>query len=114
MAEDIRPEEAVRAAKRWLTEVYAEEAIAEVALEEVRFRDGNWEITLGFERSIVSRRRANLDRSTRRSDARFIRCLCWPGTTITSWRCATARLLERAQDARPGHKPARIAGGRSH
>ena len=50
MAEDIRPEEAVRAAKKWLAEVYAEEAIAQVALEEVRFRDGNWEITLGFDR----------------------------------------------------------------
>ena len=50
MAEDIRPEDAVRAAKRWLADVYADEAIAQVALEEVRFREGNWEITLGFER----------------------------------------------------------------
>ncbi len=50
MAEDIRPEEAVRAAKRWLAEIYADEAIARIALEEVRFRDGNWEITLGFNR----------------------------------------------------------------
>jgi len=50
MAEDIRPEEAVRAAKKWLAQVYADESIARIALEEVRFRDGNWEITLGFNR----------------------------------------------------------------
>jgi hypothetical protein len=50
MAGDIRPEEAVRAAKRWLAQVYADEPIARIALEEVRFRDGNWEITLGFNR----------------------------------------------------------------
>ena len=50
MAEDIRPETAVRAAKAWLAQVYAEESIAGISLEEVRFRDGNWEITLGFNR----------------------------------------------------------------
>jgi hypothetical protein len=50
MAEDIRPENAVRAAKKWLAQVYADESIARIALEEVRFRDGNWEITLGFNR----------------------------------------------------------------
>jgi hypothetical protein len=50
MAEDLRPEAAVRAAKKWLAEVYADEAIAKIGLEEVRFRDGNWEITLGFNR----------------------------------------------------------------
>ena len=50
MAEDIRPEAAVRAAKAWLARVYAEESIARISLEEVRFRDGNWEITLGFNR----------------------------------------------------------------
>lgn len=50
MAEDIRPEAAVRAAKSWLAKVYADEPIARIALEEVRFRDGNWEITLGFSR----------------------------------------------------------------
>jgi hypothetical protein len=50
MAEDIRPEAAVRAAKTWLAKVYADEPIARIALEEVRFRDGNWEITLGFNR----------------------------------------------------------------
>ncbi len=50
MAEDIRPEAAVRAAKAWLAQIYADESIARIALEEVRFRDGNWEITLGFNR----------------------------------------------------------------
>lgn len=48
MAGDIRPETAVRAAKAWLAEVYKDESIARISLEEVRFRDGNWEITLGF------------------------------------------------------------------
>jgi hypothetical protein len=50
MAEDLRPEAAVRAAKKWLGEVYADEPIENIGLEEVRFRDGNWEITLGFNR----------------------------------------------------------------
>ena len=50
MAEDIRPEAAVRAAKAWLRQIYSDESIARIALEEVRFRDGNWEITLGFNR----------------------------------------------------------------
>ncbi len=50
MAEDIRPEAAVRAAKTGLAQVYADEPIARIALEEVRFKDGNWEITLGFNR----------------------------------------------------------------
>jgi hypothetical protein len=50
MAEDIRPEPAVRAARAWLAQIYAEERIARISLEEVRFRDGNWEITLGFNR----------------------------------------------------------------
>ena len=50
MGEDIRPETAVRAAKKWLAEVYAEEAIERITLEEIRFREGNWEITLGFNR----------------------------------------------------------------
>ena len=50
MSEDIRPENAVRAAKAWLAQIYADEAIARISLEEVRFRDGNWEITLGFNR----------------------------------------------------------------
>lgn len=48
MAEDIRPEKAVSAAKRWLSEIYKDERIDQIGLEEVRFRDGNWEVTLGF------------------------------------------------------------------
>ena len=51
MVEDIRPEGAVRAAKKWLAEVYADERIDRIGLEEVRWHDGNWEITLGFNRT---------------------------------------------------------------
>ncbi len=51
MTDDIRPEGAVRAAKKWLAEVYADERIDKIGLEEVRWRDGNWEITLGFNRN---------------------------------------------------------------
>lgn len=50
MAEDIRPEGAIRAAKRWLTEVYADEPIEQIGREGVRWQDGHWEITLGFTR----------------------------------------------------------------
>jgi len=51
MADDIRPETAVRAAKQWLAQIYADESITRIGLEEVRWRDGNWEITLGFNRA---------------------------------------------------------------
>ena len=50
MVETIRPETAVRAAKQWLAQVYADEPIERIGLEEVRFHDGQWEITLGFNR----------------------------------------------------------------
>jgi hypothetical protein len=52
MAEDIRPHDAVRAAKRWLADLYADEDIGRIGLEGVRFREGNWEIVLGFSRGV--------------------------------------------------------------
>lgn len=64
MAEDLRPEAAVRAAKKWLAEVYADEAIAKIGLEEVRFRDGNWEITLGFNRDFNKEEPSDFQRMT--------------------------------------------------
>ncbi len=51
MAADIEPSEAIRKAKQWLASTFADEHIANIGLEEVRWRDGNWEITLGFNRS---------------------------------------------------------------
>jgi hypothetical protein len=50
VVETIRPETAVRAAKQWLAQVYADEPIERIGLGEVRFHDGRWEITLGFNR----------------------------------------------------------------
>jgi len=50
MAKELEPSEAVRHAKRWLASIYADEAIQKVGLEEVRWKEGNWEITLGFDR----------------------------------------------------------------
>ncbi len=42
--------EAVALAKRWLVEQLAEEQLEDVGLEEVKYDDGFWEITLGFSR----------------------------------------------------------------
>jgi len=42
--------QAVRLAKEWLVSQYADEGIANIGLEEVRWNDGEWEITLGFTR----------------------------------------------------------------
>jgi hypothetical protein len=50
MPKQLDPSEAVRHAKRWLASVYVDEKIENVGLEEVRWKDGNWEITLGFDR----------------------------------------------------------------
>ena len=46
---------AVRIAKDWLADLYSEEGIAEIGLEEVRIEDRNWEITLGFVRPVANK-----------------------------------------------------------
>jgi hypothetical protein len=48
---DLEPTEAIRAAKKWLAETYSDEKIGYIGLEEVRWKGGKWEITLGFNRS---------------------------------------------------------------
>ena len=50
MASELEPSEAVRHAKRWFASVYSDEKIANIGLEEVRWEDGKWEITIGFDR----------------------------------------------------------------
>ena len=96
MSEDIRPEGAVRAAKAWLARVYADEAIARIALEEVRFRDGNWEITLGFNRFDPESPAHNSRRSKTLTHGGngFTKSSSSPETIITSWRCGIARSPE--------------------
>jgi hypothetical protein len=51
MATDIEPSEAIRKAKQWLASAYSDEHVENIGLEEVRWKDGNWEITLGFNRA---------------------------------------------------------------
>lgn len=48
---NLEPPDAVRRAKKWLTEMFADERIGNIGLEEVRWSDGRWEITLGFSRA---------------------------------------------------------------
>ena len=50
MTKELDASEAVRHAKTWLASIYSDERIANLGLEEVRWKDGNWEITLGFDR----------------------------------------------------------------
>ncbi len=50
MAEDIRPESAIKAAKDWLARVYSDEKVNGFSLEEVRHCGAEWEITLSFRR----------------------------------------------------------------
>ncbi len=47
---DLEPAQAIRAAKKWLAETYSDEKIGHIGLEEVRWKGGKWEITLGFNR----------------------------------------------------------------
>jgi hypothetical protein len=47
---DLEPTNAIRAAKKWLAETYSDEKIGHIGLEEVRWKGGKWEITLGFNR----------------------------------------------------------------
>ena len=47
--------EVVRLAKHWLAELYSEEGIADIGLEEVRTDNENWEITLGFVRPFANK-----------------------------------------------------------
>jgi len=60
MAEDIRPNDAIQAAKKWLADIYSDENIERIGLEGVRWHDGYWEITLGFYRSAIDRRETGL------------------------------------------------------
>lgn len=50
MTKELEPSVAVRHAKGWLASVYSDEQIQNLGLEEVRWKGGNWEITLGFDR----------------------------------------------------------------
>ena len=50
MEKELEPGEAIRHAKQWLKSVYSDEKIGSIGLEEVRWKDRNWEITLGFDR----------------------------------------------------------------
>jgi len=47
---DLEPAKEIRAAKKWLAETYSDEKIGHIGLEEVRWKGGKWEITLGFNR----------------------------------------------------------------
>ena len=47
---NLEPAEAIRTAKQWLAATYSDERIGNIGLEEVRWRAGKWEITLGFNR----------------------------------------------------------------
>ena len=42
--------EAVTTAKKYLLEIYADESITNLGLEEVVFDNGTWNVTLGFSR----------------------------------------------------------------
>lgn len=47
---NLEAKEAVGLAKHWLANLYSEERIEDIGLEEVRWNAGAWEITLGFSR----------------------------------------------------------------
>lgn len=42
--------EAISVAKDYIVEIYQDEGVFNVGLEEVEFRDGIWEVTVGFSR----------------------------------------------------------------
>ena len=49
--------EAVRTAKNYVAELFTDETIGDVGLEEVVFNDtsNNWEITIGFSQTVAER-----------------------------------------------------------
>ncbi len=46
----LKPKAAVKIARDWLAEMYADEGIADIGLEEIKWNNGEWDITLGFTR----------------------------------------------------------------
>jgi hypothetical protein len=48
---NLDTKEAVKLAKDWVGKFFADEGVADIGLEEVRFHRGVWEITIGFSRS---------------------------------------------------------------
>jgi hypothetical protein len=48
---NLESRDAIKHAKQWLADMYADEKISDIGLEEVRWNNGNWEITLGFSRA---------------------------------------------------------------
>ena len=54
MVAEMDVQEAVRAAKEYITTLYADEGVSRVGLEEVKFEGelpGTWDVTIGFFRS---------------------------------------------------------------
>jgi len=54
--------EAVRTARAYIADLFADEKIIEIGLEEVRIDDGVWEVTIGFRRPWPKRIRTESDR----------------------------------------------------
>ena len=50
--------EAVRAAKSYVAEVYSDENVTSIGLEEVRYDDRlrNWQVTIGFQTDVIDRK----------------------------------------------------------
>ncbi|MDE2835709.1 MAG: hypothetical protein OXM02_14495 [Bacteroidota bacterium] len=46
----IQAKEAVRIAKEYLEDLYEEEDVKDIGLEELRFDGGKWRVTIGFRR----------------------------------------------------------------
>ena len=53
--------EIISKAKHWLAKQYVDETIKDIGLEEVRFENGNWYITIGFQRKRAIQRITVLD-----------------------------------------------------
>jgi hypothetical protein len=47
---NLDTKQAVKFAKEWVASQYSDEGIDDLGLEEIRWNDGYWEITLGFSR----------------------------------------------------------------
>ena len=46
----MQTKEAVGIAKKWVADQLSGEGVQDIGLEEVRFSDGSWQITVGFSR----------------------------------------------------------------
>jgi len=56
----MKSKEAIRIAKKYIADVFADENIARIGLEELKYDEGRWKVTIGFNRTWPSEHPSSL------------------------------------------------------